>query len=131
MDTRSKNPDISYMTIISITVPITVAVFTLIAFAFVYFCFCRKSESENDDDSEESVPASLVENAKKAEPRPSQRDKYLPENYDAAAFKFKGPLIIPHRPQFTDVHELDGDPPRPQSADDHVEFDAALNEVGF
>lgn len=59
--------------------------------------------TESDNESDITIPESLVENARNAEPRPSERNKYLPENYDADQFHFKGPLIIEHRPQFTSV----------------------------
>ncbi|VDM47041.1 unnamed protein product [Toxocara canis] len=87
-----------------------------------------KVESEHEED-EDVVPESLIENARKAEPTVSQKDKYLPENYDATQFNFKGPLMIHHRLNFTPVHELDADPPREPSADDHFEFDSAMNEA--
>uniref|UniRef100_A0A914RB41 Uncharacterized protein n=1 Tax=Parascaris equorum TaxID=6256 RepID=A0A914RB41_PAREQ len=55
-------------------------------------------------ETEDDVPQSLIENARKAEPHASQKDKYLPENFDVAQFNFKGPLVIEHKPVFTTVH---------------------------
>ncbi|KHN76790.1 hypothetical protein Tcan_14088 [Toxocara canis] len=93
-------------------------------------CYCRKStddsQRENDDDC---VPQSLVENARKAEPRPSQKDRFLPENFDVKQFQFKGPLVIERKPVFTSFHELEGDPPQQQTPEDHVEFDETMNEA--
>lgn len=55
-------------------------------------------------EAEDDVPQSLIENARKAEPHASQKDKYLPENFDVAQFNFKGPLVIEHKPVFTTVY---------------------------
>uniref|UniRef100_A0A0M3IDW1 IRS-type PTB domain-containing protein n=1 Tax=Ascaris lumbricoides TaxID=6252 RepID=A0A0M3IDW1_ASCLU len=51
--------------------------------------FMKNAQKKSGNESDITIPESLVENARNAEPRPSERNKYLVENYDADQFHFK------------------------------------------
>ncbi|VDK54262.1 unnamed protein product [Anisakis simplex] len=113
-----------------LAIGIPLALFLVMAAVVItlYCLFCRTSDDDDQQD-DDNIPQSLVENARKAEPSASQRDKFLPENFDVNQFHYKGPLIIERRPAFISFHDLAGDPPKQLSAEDHVEFDPNMNEA--
>uniref|UniRef100_A0A915A3M2 Uncharacterized protein n=1 Tax=Parascaris univalens TaxID=6257 RepID=A0A915A3M2_PARUN len=121
---------LNFILTLAFAVPLGILCIAAVIAITICCCFCRKSGSNGSlGETEDDVPQSLIENARKAEPHASQKDKYLPENFDVAQFNFKGPLVIEHKPVFTTFHELEGDPPREQAVTDHVEFDPTMNEA--
>nr|CDQ06596.1 Bm8276 [Brugia malayi] len=65
----------------------------------------------------------------RAEPPPEEQGKYLPEPFDAAAFQFKGPLIIEYPKLHILEHDLTNAKPTGSSVKDHVQFDENLNVI--
>ncbi|VIP00254.1 Uncharacterized protein BM_BM8276 [Brugia malayi] len=107
--------------VLVIGVPILIILTSLFIIVVIYCC-CQKNGTTEDE-----LPKSLIENCRRAEPPPEEQGKYLPEPFDAAAFQFKGPLIIEYPKLHILEHDLTNAKPTGSSVKDHVQFDENLN----
>uniref|UniRef100_A0A915PKS6 Uncharacterized protein n=1 Tax=Setaria digitata TaxID=48799 RepID=A0A915PKS6_9BILA len=123
LEISRRNGGTALVIIIALVVGVPLLIIIVIALIIIVICcYCRET-------AEDELPKSLIENCKRAKPSPEEQGKYLPEQFDATAFQFKGPLIIEYPKLHILEHDLTDAKPAESNIMDRVRFDENLNFV--